>query len=89
MEFNIDFSLIDRLALREMNISMDEAQSVFSNQNSFHKEYENFIFLLGFSNKRKFIKIAYQIAKNVNFEVEVLEIDLPYEEDIAKFWCNQ
>jgi hypothetical protein len=89
MEFNIDFSQIDRLVLRELNISRDEIYSVFSNQNSFHNEYPDFIFLLGFRSKRKFIKIAYQISKKANFEVEVLEIDLPYEEDIAKLWCNQ
>ncbi len=88
MEFNIDFSRINLLELRELHISLEEVKSVFGNPNSFAKEFPEFMLMLGFSSKRKFIKIAYRISKNVNFEVEALQKDLPYEEDIKGLWCS-
>lgn len=87
MDYNIDFSLIDLIELRRLNISTSEVRSVFSNDNSFYKDFGDFVFLLGFSDKRKFIKIAYGVSKNLNFEIEVFQNDLPYEEDIKTFWC--
>ncbi|MCZ8069791.1 MAG: hypothetical protein ACK514_02215 [Bacteroidota bacterium] len=88
MDFNIDFSKIDRLEMRDLNISDQEVKSVFDNENSFVKEFPNFTLLLGFSAKRKFFKIAYQVSKNLNFDVEALQIDLPYEEDVKQYWCE-
>ena len=87
MDFRLDFSKIDLLELRTINISMNEVKSIFLNENSVVKEYTNFTFLLGFSNKRKFIRVAFQISKNSNFDIEVLQIDLPYEEDVKEYWC--
>ncbi len=87
MDFRLDFAKIDLLELRTINISTNEVKSIFLNENSVVKEYTNFTFLLGFSNKRKFIRVAFQISKNSNFDIEVLQIDLPYEEDVKEYWC--
>lgn len=87
MDFRLDFSKIDLLELRTMNISADELNSIFTNENSVVKEYTNFTLLLGFSNKRKFIKVAFQISKNSKFDIEILQVDLPYEEDVKEYWC--
>jgi hypothetical protein len=89
MEFNIDFSNVSLLAMRDLHISVEEVKSVFANPNSIVKGYPDYNFLLGFSNKRKFVKIAYRISKNSNFEVDALQIDLPYEEDIKEYWCGE
>lgn len=89
MDFRLDFSKIDLLELRAINISTNEAKSIFLNENSVVKEYKNFTLLLGFSNKRKFIRVAFQISKNSNFDIEVLQIDLPYEEDVKEYWCSK
>ena len=89
-DFNIDFSAIDRLQMKKSNILLDEIRSVFANLNS---EYDfsnpDFDYIIGFSNRRKFIHMAYFVSKNINFEIELLQIDLPYEKDIQKFWCSQ
>ena len=77
------------MEMRDLNISAEEVKSVFENPNSFVKEFPDFVLLLGFSNKRKFVKIAYRISKSINFEIDALQIDLPYEEDIEDYWCAQ
>jgi hypothetical protein len=87
MDFRLDFAKIDLLELRTINISTNEVKSIFLNENSIVKEYTNFTFLLGFSSERKFIRVAFQISKNSNFDIEVLQIDLPYEEDVKEYWC--
>jgi hypothetical protein len=88
MEFNIDFSTISALEMKRLNISFEEIRSIFSNPSSFHEPFEDFNYLIGFGSNRKFIQVAYRISKNINFEVEVLEIDLPYEKDIKEHWCK-
>jgi hypothetical protein len=67
MEFKIDFSEIDLVALRQLNISSKEIDSVVNNPNSFHGDLGQDTFLLGFSDKRKFIRAVYRIAKKANF----------------------
>ena len=76
--------------MRKADIGVDEVRSVFENVNS---EYDfsnpNFGYVIGFSVRRKFIHMAYGISKNINFEIELLQIDLPYEKDIQRCWCGQ
>ncbi len=88
MDFNIDFSNLQATEMKRLNISFEDIRSVFSNSTSFHEPFEDFYYLIGFSSQRKFIQVAYRISKNINFEVEVLEIDLPYEKDIKEHWCK-
>lgn len=87
MEYNIDFSQIDLLELRKFNISFGEINSVITNPSSYFENKADFIFVLGFSDKRKFVQMAYRISKNTNFEIEALQIGLPYEKDIKENWC--
>jgi hypothetical protein len=87
MDFDIDFSQILWIEIRKLGISMDEVLSIFKNPRSMVASHGSEYFVVGFSNKRKFIVATYQIAKNVNFDIEVVQIELPYEEDIEKCWC--
>ncbi|HEY9008678.1 MAG TPA: hypothetical protein VIM75_21220 [Ohtaekwangia sp.] len=86
-EFTFDFSGIDWVALRGLGITRNEVISVFKNPSSAVDRIDGIDFLIGFSDKRKFLIVAYRLAKNSNFGLEVLQVDLPYEKDIQKIWC--
>ena len=68
---------------------MEEVFSVFQNPTTEVFLFKNKECLIGFTSKRKFILVAYQVAKSPNFDIEVHEIDLPYEEDIESIWCRK
>ena len=87
-DFILDFAGIDRLELRELNITENEVISVFVNKTSFADYTREFDYLIGFSNRRKFVQIAYQVHKNPKFDIEILQVDLPYENDIKEYWCK-
>ncbi|MFM7429405.1 MAG: hypothetical protein ACKO1F_05845 [Flammeovirgaceae bacterium] len=89
VDFKIDFSFIDRLELKKLNITLDEIQGIFANTKSQLKPFSNFDYIVGFSNRRKFIHIAYKISSDPNYELQALQIDLPYEEDIKSYWCKE
>ncbi len=89
MEFNIDFSLIDLLELKRFNISLNEMNSVLINPSTYYEDNLDFVYVLGYSSKRKFIEMAFRVSKNSNFEIEALQIRLPYEKDIKKSWCGR
>jgi hypothetical protein len=86
--YNIDYSLIDRLELKKINVTFEEIQSVFFSPNSHLKPYTGFDYLIGYSNRRKFIHVAYKVSPDPNYELQALQIDLPYEEDIKDHWCK-
>jgi hypothetical protein len=76
------------LKLTKISVSPDEILSVFESERSQAVSLTNYDLMVGLSNKGKFVVIAYQVAKNPTFDVEVLQIDLPYEEDIEQIWCT-
>ena len=80
--------MIDFIELRNLNITRDEIVSILNNQSSYFEYNDDFIYVLGFSTGRKFLQMAYRISKNANFEIEVLQVDLPYEKDIRQNWCG-
>jgi hypothetical protein len=88
LDFNIDFSNIPWIDVRKLGISIVEIYDIFKNPRSTFSIVQGENIIVGFSTKRKFIVATYEIAKNINFDVEVLQIDLPYEEDIEKYWCT-
>ena len=87
-DFDIDFSSILWVEVRRLGISIDEVHSVFKNPSSSFTTLHGEEFVVGFTNKRKFIVVSYRIAKNANFDIEVIEIELPHEEDIKRSWCS-
>ncbi len=87
MDFDIDFSQIQWIEVRKLGISIREIHDIFKNPSSVFSTVQGEPIIVGFSSKRKFIVATYQIAKNINFDIEVLQIDLPYEEDIKNYWC--
>ena len=88
MDFNIDFSMIDFIEMRKCDITREEIVSILNNRSSYFEQNEDFIYVLGFSIRRKFIQMAYRVSKNANFEIEILQVDLPYEKDIKQNWCG-
>jgi hypothetical protein len=89
MDFKIDFSGIDFIALRNAGIKFDEVSSLLANESSYFEPKYNYYLVIGFSSRKKFIKMAYQISRSANFEIEALQIELPDEEDIRKNWCGK
>lgn len=87
MDLNIDFSNIYWFEIRKLGITMEEVIEVVHSSKSALGFIANEEFLIGFSSRRKFIVVSFCVSKNVNFDIEILDIDLPYEEDIAKIWC--
>lgn len=86
--FIFDYSDFDFLEMKKLNITMIEIQSVFQNPSSVFDKTDWFQYLIGFSSQRKFIQIAFEVSKNSNFDVKLLQIDLPYEKDIKINWCR-
>lgn len=65
MDFNIDFSEIDRLEMRDLNISAQEVKSVFDNENSFVKEFPNFTLLLALVPKESLLRLHIRFLKTL------------------------
>lgn len=84
--YRYDYSKIDRLDFKKVCISESEVNSIFESLKSNNKNFTGFDYIIGFSYKNKFIHIIYNISKNANFEIELLQIDLPHEEDIRKYF---
>ena len=84
--YNYHFEEIDRIQMRELNITAEEVISVFENPNSYFETFDGFKYLIGFSNRRKFIHIAY-IELETN-DIKIKQVDLPYEQDLWTFYFN-
>ena len=90
-KFHLDFSKIDLVALKKLGITRGGIENVFAfeNDNSNHFGYANFIYVIAFTSDRNIIHIAYRISKSVTFDIELLQVDLPEDEnDIKKYWCR-
>jgi hypothetical protein len=87
-DFIFDYSDFDFLEMKRLNITMMEIQSVFQNPSSFLGRMDEFQYFISFSSQKKFIQIAFEVSKNSNFDVKLLQIDLPYEKDIKINWCG-
>ncbi len=87
-DFIFDYSSLNRIALRKENVSLDEISSVFLSDNSIIHPQKGFDYMIGFSNRKKFIHIAYRVAKNHKFDIEILQAELPNEEDVKEYWCK-
>ena len=88
-DFLFDLSLLDGLELKRLNITLQEIKDVFNAATSKAHPQIGFVYLIGFTSKRKFIHIAYRVAKNIKFDLELLQVDLPYEEDVKNYWCKE
>jgi len=87
-DYLYDFSQIDLVELKQFFINRSEVISVFNNPFSKLEPFRGFLYLIGFSERKKIIQIAFNISKNINFEIELLQIDLPDEKDIKKYYCS-
>lgn len=72
MNFTFDFFSVDWIALKNQGITMKEMMTVFVNPSSVIDNVNDIDYLIGFSDKRKFLIVAYRLSKNPNFDLEVL-----------------
>lgn len=87
-DFVFDYSDFDFLEMKQLNIAMVEIQSVFQNPSSYFDKMDEFQYLIGFSVQRKFIQIAFEVSKNCNFDLKLLQVNLPHEKDIKINLCG-
>jgi hypothetical protein len=87
--FKFDISTTDRLEMKRQNIDVSEIESIFKSKHSYHEPFDGFEYFIGFSNKRKFIHFAFCVHKELAFDYQILQIDLPYEHDIRKYYCQR
>jgi hypothetical protein len=71
-EILFDYSNVNWIDLRKSGIVMEELSSVFRNRSSKVDIFNSIEYLIGFTSKRKFIVVAFQVAKNPNFDIEIL-----------------
>ena len=50
---------------------------------------KKFSYAIGYVKQTKFIKAAYNVSKNANFDIELLLAEIPNEEDNKRYWCNR
>lgn len=86
--FNIDFRYVNLLALKNRGILVKEIRKTFETENSTYHRFPDFLYVIGYIDNVKFLHIAYRISKSINFDIEVLQVGIPNEEDIKKYWCK-
>ncbi len=86
--FNIDFRSVNLLELRNRGILVKEIRKIFETENSKYHRFTDFLYVIGYLDKVKFLHIAYVISKSITFDIEVLQVGIPNEEDIKKYWCK-
>ena len=87
-DYIFDFSLLDRMELRSQNIAFEEISSVFNSKTSKIHPQIDFEYLIGYSGHKKFLHIAYRVHENPKFDIEILQAELPNEEDVKEYWCK-
>lgn len=88
-QFSIDFRNLDLVELKSLGILSQDIIDVFLTENSEIFDFIDFKYVIGYVNQTKFIHVAYTLSKNVNFDIELLQVGLANEEDIRKYWCNR
>ncbi len=76
--------------MRRKGITRKGIESVFDydNHGARHFVYEDFMYVIAYSKDRKIIHVAYRRSKSIKFDIELLQVELPDEEDIKKYWCQ-
>ena len=90
MDLKIDYRNVNWVYLRSKGITQKDLSQFFQAE---WLEIENlrdkgFSYAIAYVNEQKMIHIAYRISKNVNFDIEVLQIGIPNGEDIKRYWCK-
>lgn len=97
-EFRLDLRSIDLLEEKQNGILQQDIKMILGIENTeFHRfppiEFPNLPkeaeYAIGYINRVKFLHIAYRISKSVNFDIEILQVGIPDEEEITKYWCRR
>lgn len=89
MNFRLDFSRLDRLELKALGILPQDLSTLFITENTEFHERSEFSYAIGYINQTRFIHAAYLVSKSDNFDLELLQVGVPDEEDIKAYWCKR
>lgn len=84
--FTLDFSLVSAIDLSAIRVNHAEVRSVFENKNSKYEDFGDFRFVIGYSNKSKFLSIPFDTQTEIA-DIRVLEVYLSYESEIQEIYC--
>ncbi|MEQ9302199.1 MAG: hypothetical protein RIF33_26700 [Cyclobacteriaceae bacterium] len=89
-EFLLDFVGIDRLKMKDLGIAPSQVANVLLLGNTCVHEFKNpeHMYAIGYFDGIKFLHIAYRISKKIKFDLEILQVGIPNEEDIKRYWCK-
>lgn len=85
-KFRIDFRKINLLELKVFGILTQHVDDLFVTENSEIHRFGNFSYIIRYVQQTRFIYAAYNVSKNVNFDIELLQAGVPNEEDIKRYW---
>lgn len=88
-EFNIDFRNVNLLELKRVGILSQEIKQLFLTENSNFSVINGVQYVIGYVNQTKFIHVGYTLSKNVNFDIELIDVGIPNEKHIRKYWCSR
>lgn len=86
INFTLDFNLVSAPTLMGMRVNHAEVRSVFENENSKFQDFGEFRFVIGYSNKSKFLSIPFDTHTEIA-DIRVLDVYLSYETEIQKIYC--
>ncbi len=87
---DLNFSKLEPLYLKSINVSFDEIKSIISNSNSnLFSINQNEFLVIGFSNKCKFINVLLELSNEIEKFVHVTNVELSDEQQIRKYYCGK
>ncbi len=87
-KLKIDFRNLSLLELKAAGILPRDLDDLFIIENSEIHSFGDFLYAIGYIKQTRFIYAAYNVSKNVNFDIELLQAGIPNEEDIKRYWCR-
>jgi hypothetical protein len=87
---DLNFSKLETLYLKSINVSFEEIKSVIANTNShLFSISQNEFLVIGFSNKLKFINVLLELSNEIEKFVYVTNVELSNEDQIRKYYCGK
>lgn len=86
--FRIDFRRVNLLELKSLGIFTPNIEELFVTQNAEILVFRDFSYAIGYVKQSMFIHAVYEVSKNDNFDIELLQAAIPNEEDIRRYWCK-
>ncbi|MBC8110771.1 MAG: hypothetical protein H7Y04_06905 [Verrucomicrobia bacterium] len=89
LSFRLNFTDIDLAGLNaEEDITPQEVRSIFENPKSRYLFTKDIFFIIGYSHHKRIIQVAFRVAESIYFDLDILQIEIPDEEEIEQFYCQ-